>query len=214
MSQQELGENTTGNIILLNGTSSSGKTTLAKALQGVMSQPYFHIGFDLFQQTFPPGFITYSDGMNPPAADGWLAIFREDTFTELHIGPAGHRLETGIYRAIAGFASAGNDLIVDAVIYTPETLRAVIQAFHTVPVLFVGVRCPLEVAERREIARGDRAIGGARTFNDHVHAHGVYDLEVDTSLASPEECALAIKEAIDRGHPRRAFLELARIPIL
>lgn len=35
-----------GTIILLNGTVSAGKTTLARALQEVMAEPYLYLGAD------------------------------------------------------------------------------------------------------------------------------------------------------------------------
>jgi chloramphenicol 3-O-phosphotransferase len=41
-----------GKIILLNGTSSSGKSTLAEALQSVLDEPYLHIDGDFFWQSF------------------------------------------------------------------------------------------------------------------------------------------------------------------
>ena len=34
-----------------------------------------------------------------------------------------------------------------------------------------------------------------------IHAHGIYDFEVDTSLLSPEACALAIQQAISGRAP-------------
>ena len=37
-----------GKIIILNGVSSVGKTTLAKALQDRLPQPYFHMDADVF----------------------------------------------------------------------------------------------------------------------------------------------------------------------
>jgi chloramphenicol 3-O phosphotransferase len=199
-----------GNIILLNGTSSSGKTTLAKALQGALEQPYFHVDVDLFQQSFPPGFLVYGDGLTPAAVEGWLAVFRDDTLVEVRMGPAGYRLAAGLYRAIAGWASAGNHLIVDTAITHPRILAEAVQALYWLPVLFVGVRCQLEIAEQREVARGNRARGGARTFYASAHAHGLYDLEVDTSFASPGECAQVIKAAIERDQPRTAFRQLAQ----
>jgi chloramphenicol 3-O phosphotransferase len=78
-------------------------------------------------------------------------------------------------------------------------------------VLFVGLRLPLAEAERRERERGDRGPGGAVAWYDLVHAHGIYDLELDTSLASPMECAQQIKRALENGHPRRAFRQLAAL---
>jgi len=42
-------------------------------------------------------------------------------------------------------------------------------ALHRLRVLFVGVRCPLAVAEQRERERGDRLVGLARGLFDGVH---------------------------------------------
>ena len=42
-----------------------------------------------------------------------------------------------------------------------------------------------------------------------VHDPGLYDLEVDTSSASPEACAAAIARRLDEGPPV-AFAELAQ----
>jgi chloramphenicol 3-O phosphotransferase len=198
-----------GNIILLNGTSSSGKSTLAHALQELLGQSYFHLDLDLFQKTWHPNFLIYSEGENPASVEGLLAVFRDGALAEIRIGPGGFRFMDGMFRAIAGWASAGDNIIVDGAIYHPQVLRSAVQALYTFPILFVGVRCPLEVAERWEQVRGDRARGGARTFHDLVHAHGIYDLEVDTSLSTPAECAQIIKTALDGDHPRTVFRQLA-----
>jgi chloramphenicol 3-O phosphotransferase len=198
-----------GNIILLNGTSSSGKSTIAQALQKLMAEPYLHTGVDHFLRRLPESHIVYSDGHNPASAAGWLAVFEDHTLVEVRIGSVGLRVITGMYHAIAAYAAAGNQTIVDDVIYDRRVLKAAVTAFSTSNVLFVGVRCPLEVAESREQARGDRARGGARTFYQDVHAHKVYDLEVDSSLFTPAECALQIKQAIQEGVPRTALRQLA-----
>lgn len=96
-----------GNIILLNGTSSSGKSTLAHALQELLGQSYFHLDLDLFQKTWHPNFLIYSDGENPASAEGLLAVFRDGALAEIRIGPAGFRFMDGMFRAIAGWASTG-----------------------------------------------------------------------------------------------------------
>jgi chloramphenicol 3-O phosphotransferase len=87
-------------------------------------------------------------------------------------------------------------------------LRAVVDALAGLPVLLVGLHLPRELAVRREGERGDRGPGGAAVFYDLAHAHAIYDLELDTSVLSPEECALRIKTALDNGHPREAFRRL------
>lgn len=71
------------------------------------------------------------------------------------------------------------------------------------------MRCPLEEAERRERERGDRIQGLARLLFAAVHAHGRYDLEVDTAQLSAEECAARIRARLVDGPPPAAFRELA-----
>ena len=61
-------------------------------------------------------------------------------------------------------------------------------------VFWVGVYAPLDVLEARERQRGDRLIGLARWQYDRVHEGMNYDLEIDTSIATPMECAKLIKD--------------------
>lgn len=70
----------------------------------------------------------------------------------------------------------------------------------------VGVRCPLAEVVRREAARADRTLGQARAQFESVHAYAGYDVEVDTSLGDPDECAALVAAAIDthRGPTRLA----------
>jgi chloramphenicol 3-O phosphotransferase len=48
-------------------------------------------------------------------------------------------------------------------------------------VFFVGLRCPVDVLEARERARGDRRAGEARSDDAIVHGYGEYDLEIDST---------------------------------
>lgn len=198
-----------GNIILLNGTSSAGKTTIAQALQEVMEAPYLHTGIDQFLiEHLPKRLLVYSDGVAPQAADGWLAVFQDDALAEVRIGPLGYEYLAGMYRAIAAFAAAGLNVIVDDVIYDERVLELAVAILPSDQVFFVGIRCPLEVAERRESERGNRARGGARTFHLLVHRHGVYDCEVDSAVGTPLACALEIRQRLIELSGPRAFMRL------
>jgi len=42
-----------------------------------------------------------------------------------------------------------------------------------------------------------------------VHGKGIYDLEVDTSIFSANECALLIKKRINSGDPPKALKALS-----
>jgi chloramphenicol 3-O phosphotransferase len=218
-----------GNVVLLNGTSSAGKTSIAKALQEIMAAPYLHTGIDHFLPRVPAKCFVVSDGVSPPADDYFLLVYRgevartvaereggetvyaDGTLAEVRIGPGGLRLLAGMYRGIAALAAAGIDVIVDDVIYDRRVLTVAVAALCDSRVLFVGLHVPREVAEQRERERGDRGPGGAAAFYDLVHAHAIYDLELDTAVATPMECALHIKQALQNEHPRRAVRELVRV---
>jgi len=218
---------TPGTIVLLNGTSSSGKTSIAHALQELMDEPFIHTGNGHFHAAFPQRFFVPSDGIAPADAEGFLLVFagKAQTFetpegqrgfaggtlTEVRIGPAGLRLHAGMYRAVVALASAGNNVVVDTAIHDPRVLTMAVDALQDTGALFVAVRCPLAVAQAREAARGDRALGGAAAFAARIHAHGVYDLEVDTSRLDPHTCAQRIKEALGSDRPRTALPRLARV---
>lgn len=199
----------TGNIIFLNGTACSGKSTIAKALQETLDGFYLHTGIDHYLENLPEKFNMFSDGLDPQTAEGVLWVMADDQqVSEVRIGSAGFRIIKGMYRAIAALAEAGNDLIVDDALFERRSLREAVNTLYKFNVMFVGVRCPLEVAERRERDRGNPARGLARAHFTMVHAHGLYDLEVDTSAFSPEECALQIKQRLQEGPEPSAFRQL------
>jgi chloramphenicol 3-O phosphotransferase len=167
-----------GIIVVLNGTSSAGKTSLAKHLQEALPEPYFHLGADHLVPMYPP---------KPFDAKGHLALF------------------TAFHQAIATLAEAGGNAVVDHVLSTRTWLRELADLLADRRAYLVGVRCPLEVVEARERGRDDRRVGTARDQYSHVHAHGEYDFEVDTAAGSIEECAGRILDWLRTAPAPRAF---------
>jgi len=202
-----------GNIIFLNGCSSSGKTSVAKALQEIMDGYYIHTGIDHYLEKIPQKIHAMSDGKNPAAADGFLWVYPNDggQVSEIRIGPVGYRLLVGMYRATAALAAAGNDLIIDDVVFDGKVLRAAVDALYTSKVLFVGVFCPYEVLVQREMMRKDGIPGLVKAHYDIVHAHGIYDIEVDTSTLTPMECAFRIRDRLVNGRPLDAICKLRKV---
>lgn len=186
---------TPGTIILLNGTSSSGKTSIVKALQDVLEEPFLDAGIDRFIWMLPRRYL------DRPLWDEVLGLAKE-------AGSVGHRLMSGMHQCIAALSRAGNNVVADHVLVEQRWLEECTRLFSELPALFVGVRCPLEVLEQREAARADRTLGQARAQYNLVHAHGIYDLEVDTSKSDPEACALQIKRRLEQGGTPHAFQRL------
>lgn len=113
-----------------------------------------------------------------------------------------------MHHCIAALSRSGNHVLVDHILAERWILDECVTVLAGLPVLFVGVRCPLEVADRRERERVDHFVGKARVQAPHIHAHGLYDLEVDSSQATAVECALQIKGHLESGGRRSAFEEL------
>jgi len=115
---------------------------------------------------------------------------------------------SGMHQAIAALSRTGNNVVADHVLVEPRWLQECVALFSDLPAFLVAVCCPLEVLEQRERARKNRTWGQARAQFSLVHAHGIYDLEVDTLISSAKECALQIKARLEDGHPPNAFRRL------
>jgi chloramphenicol 3-O phosphotransferase len=199
-----------GTIIILNGPSSSGKSSLVRALQELLPEPYLDAGLDKFLWMLPRRYL------NEP--DYWQQIFTyryrlEEKETVIDsIAPAsyGDLLVRGMHRAQAVLARSGNNMVADHVLICESWVADCAGCLADLPAWLIGVRCPLEVLEARERQRKDRTLGQARAQFDVVHAHGIYDFEVDTSVMSPENCAWAIRQHIGDGSAPQALKVLCQ----
>lgn len=181
-----------GYVIFLNGTSSSGKTTLAKALQEKLTEPYMYVSLDDFFHMYPERFLS------PTSQDSAIVLDR--------LIPA---VVSGLHRSVASLAQSGNNIIIDHVLQEDGWLKECVKNWAGLEVLFVGIKCPLEIAEQREKERGDRNIGTARHQFDRVHAHDLYDIELDTSVLKMDECVARILAWINNKPKEFAFQRLA-----
>jgi chloramphenicol 3-O-phosphotransferase len=115
----------------------------------------------------------------------------------------------GFRGSLAALASAGNNLIGDDVLLEPRWPREAVEALASHEVCVVGVHCPVDSAEERERARGDRIVGTARGQHNQAHTQGIYDVEMDTTILTPESCAKRILETQQRS-PRPCAFEPLR----
>jgi chloramphenicol 3-O phosphotransferase len=184
-----------GTIILLNGTSSSGKTSILHALQALLEQPYLEAGIDKFIFMLPERYL------ERPLWDEVLGL-------AVTAGQAGHTLVSGMHHAIAALSQTGNNVLADHVLVEPAWVQECAALLADLPAYLIGIRCPLEVLEQRERSRKNRTLGQARAQFEVIHAHGEYDLEVDTSILSAEECARQIIERVQNGGPPQALRRL------
>jgi chloramphenicol 3-O phosphotransferase len=172
-------------VIVLNGGSSSGKSSIARALQEVLARTWLAFGVDDLVEALP------GRGEDPRSG---LVFEPNGTIT---VKPEFRALEAAWYAGLASMARAGARLILDEVLLDgaagQQRLRA---AFEGLDVLWVGVHCDPAVAATREASRPDRAGGMAVAQAVSVHAGMAYDVDVDTSDLSAPLCARRIAERV------------------
>lgn len=193
-----------GQIVILNGAPRSGKTSIARAIQASSNEPWMNLGVDLAIQATPlhlrPGIGLRPGGERPDLEPFVVVAYR------------------ALYASVAAHSMLGLNVVVDVGHHDAYSkplgiLRDAAERLSGLPVLLVGVRCPLDVILSRRAAPGsagryDSALEPIERWQVEVHRPGIYDLEVDTSVSTPEECAAVIWDRLDGGATDTA---LARI---
>jgi chloramphenicol 3-O-phosphotransferase len=169
-------------VVILNGASSAGKTSLAKALQSVAPYPFLRLSVDDFLNMLPERHAARS--VREAAGIPYTALVQ------------------GFHKAIASMVATGNCVIVDHVAGDRRAwLSDCLEALGDLPLMFVAVYCDLDQLLKREERRTDRLPSPALARAQHqtIHQLMVYDLEVDTTMLSPEACARQILDYLDSG---------------
>jgi chloramphenicol 3-O phosphotransferase len=193
-----------GQIVILNGAPRSGKSSIVAAIQETFPGAWLNLGVDVARRMTPPRYQP-GIGLRPGEPDHVAA-------------PLVPALYAALYDAVAAHSRAGLDVVVDVGHHDAGVLADCARRLASLPVLFVGVRCPIEVVmERRNAAPDAYATGSpsdppapVRAWQELVHVPGIYDLEVDTSTLSPQECAEAIRRRLAARPAPTAFPALAR----
>ena len=176
-------------VIVLNGGSSVGKTTLAAELKRRLDGPWLSLGIDDLIRAV-------SHGPEDGTAGGTLTFGAGGA---IGVAPAFRACRVAWFAGVAAAARAGIGVIADEVFLDggrdQEELR---RALAGLGVLWVGVRCDGSVAEARERSRGDRHAGLARDQADRVHEGVSYDLVVDTTATPAGVCAGQVMAAMAR----------------
>ncbi|MHA1308877.1 MAG: chloramphenicol phosphotransferase CPT family protein [Candidatus Heimdallarchaeota archaeon] len=157
-----------GKIIFLNGTSSSGKTTIAELLQNQLNEPYFILSIDSYISSIKfPELITEAKSLKHLPITTFIA---------------------GFHGAIKSMANLGLNIIIDHVLQEEKWVVDIKDLINNKRTIFVGVFCSFEELERREKLRKDREVGLAKYQFERVHKNKTYAIEVDTSELKPQEC--------------------------
>ncbi len=197
-----------GQIIILNGAPRSGKSSIAAVIQETFDGLWMNLGVDSFMQMTPARYLP-GIGLRPGGE-------RQD------IEPLVPILYSAMYESIAAHSRLGLNVVVDVGHHDAYAIPRGILAdsarrLNGLPVLFVGVRCPIETIMERRQKTGGKVENAADSLIPHpvqlwqheVHIPGIYDLEVDTSLLSSGACAEVIRQHFANIPAPSAFQRLA-----
>ena len=196
-----------GHVIILNGAPRSGKSTLAAAIQAAFPGTWLNLGVDSARATTPlalqPGI-----GLRPGESDHPAA-------------PAVPILYAALWESVAAHARLGLNVVVDVGLYDVGIAADAARRLDAFPVLFVGVRCDLATILQRRRSAGPQLYLVANDaesvpepvlrWQDEVHAHWTYDLDVDTSAQTPDECAAEIRKRLGEHPSPDAFARVAKV---
>jgi len=180
-----------GRVVVINGTSSAGKTTLAETFQEARAadgECWVIFGIDDFMPRLPRRWVAIDAWSGSLARDG-VRLERDGDRARFRIGALGRRILTAYRHSIAAIAGAGLNVVVDDVSIEEEEWDEWCVALAGLDPVWVALRCDVDVAARREAARGDRAQGLVRGLVDIVHRFPAYDLELDSTAASAADLA-------------------------
>lgn len=194
----------TGTIVLLNGAPRSGKSSIVRAVQERVPGIWLNLGVDVAMAAQPPA-IHPGIGLRPGGE-------RPD------LEPLIQQLYGALFDSIAACARAGVNVVGDFGLHDAYSrplgiLADAVKRLAGLPVLFIGIRAPLEVimARRNADSRGGYYEGGeqvpvpVRLWQDVPHAHGVYDLEIDTSHTTSEQASDQIASLLQTWPSPTAF---------
>ena len=195
-----------GRLVVLNGTSSAGKTTLASAFRDERAaggEFWLLVGIDDVLSKLPAQWLDLglNGGTGMRSREGMWFESTGDGL-RLRVGSVCRQLLEVYHQWVATTVRAGVNVIVDDVVVDRATLESWLRTLDGLGPTWVAVRCGGEIAVRRERERGDRPIGMAAAQQDTIHHDIDYDFEIDTGVLCPAEAlrALTLGLGLDDWH--------------
>ncbi len=180
-------------VIFLNGSSSVGKTSIAKAIQKIAQIPFMLIGIDNIIEMMPEKLNKWKGGF---AEEGfwWKKSLDKDkqVIYELQAGPFAQKISNTFQELVKCLICQNHNVIVDEVALDKNHMNIWRNQLSNFNVLYIKLVAPLEILEARERARGNRMIGSARAFYYKEDKTNFYDLEIDTGDYSSYDLAAII----------------------
>jgi len=152
-------------VILLNGASSSGKSTLATAMKEFLKLKC-NLEYEI---------ISIDDFLKMTSND---VIYEDDVYD---ISPM-------LCERARKLLQIKEGIIIDHVITSGRIYHMLRESLQHYNFLLVHVTCPIQILKEREKQRGNRCIGSAEASLQYLYPKGGYEVIVDTYEMSASDC--------------------------
>lgn len=160
-------------IILLNGASSSGKSTLAAAIKESLKVKC-NLEYEI---------ISIDDFLKMSSND---VIYEDDVYD---ISPM-------LCQRARELLQMKEGIIIDHVITSERIYCMLRESLQHYDFLSVHVMCPMRILKEREKQRGNRCIGSAEASLQYLYPKGGYEIMVDTYEMPTSDCVSKIVQML------------------
>lgn len=218
---------TLGKIVIITGSTGSGKSTTCAEFVTKIDELWLHFGVDLFLGKIVPR--QFIDG-GPRANDG-VHMVPDDPGAphgplHMEMGRYGMSMIKTFHRMAVAAVRSGQNVVLDHIVtLDPPLLQDCVDCFRDLPVFFVGLRPPAEVIPKRlderlptiiaslgrehAIRNSENKKAVAKYLYKQIFMHDHFDLIIDTDLHKPAEVVEIIASKMGDGRGT-AFPELAQ----
>lgn len=179
-------------IIILNGTSSVGKTSTARELQNILGSNWLYITMDHFLDMFGKHVCNLDasteDFLQPN--EGLYAAKKTDGTFDIKVGPLGRKmLSNDMYDAVESFLKNDWNIIFTVVQMKKEMVEQLKDRFRKYNPFLVYLYADVNIIIKREKNRKNRLIGHTINLLKEYDSQDLHDLQINTSSFNPKEVA-------------------------
>jgi len=219
----------TGRLIIITGTTGSGKTTTCQEFVTTADDLWLHFGVDLFLGTLVPR--QYADS-GPRCSEGLHMVPDDPTQpsgpAHFELGSEGPGMVRAFHEMVAAAVRSGQRVVMDHITTMhPPFLQDCLARLQGLPVLFVALRPAEELLNQRIKARMEEYIkssGIDPEYIRHAHenlqrvrnymmseifSHDCFDLTIDSGALAPHQVVERIRTRLQEGSGE-AFPKLAK----